>query len=133
MSEYHKVDIDFQDEECLVKALEEIGWKAQVHKEAIQLEGYQGDKREQRAHIIIPRSIVGTASNDIGFERVSGGKYIAHVSEFDSIKWKKNESKIKQLYAKNIIVKQTKKTKFKIEKQVQEADGTIRIRMRVKH
>lgn len=132
ISEFHTVEIEFQDEECLVEALKEIGWTPVVHEESVSLEGYQGDKRKQKAHIVIPRKVVGSASNDIGFERQADGKYKCHVSAYDQSNWKSKEQKIKQLYAKNVVLKQAKKTKFKLDKQTQDEDGTIRIRMRVR-
>lgn len=55
-----------------------------VHKEAQQLEGYHGDKRAQRAHIVIPRAQAGSASNDIGFEKLADGSIVAHISQYDS-------------------------------------------------
>ena len=48
------------------------------------LEGYRGDRRQQSADIIIPRSQVGGASNDIGFVKGPDGKYKAIVSDYDS-------------------------------------------------
>lgn len=48
------------------------------------LEGYQGDQRQQRADIIIPRSQVGGASNDIGFTKGPDGTYKAIISDYDS-------------------------------------------------
>jgi len=47
-----------------------------------QLEGYQGDKRKQTANVIIPRSQVGGASNDLGWMvEPSGTKQF--VSDYD--------------------------------------------------
>lgn len=87
MSEYCNVKTQFKDEDALMCALMETGkWTAeqiQRHVEAQQLEGYHGDKRVQRAHIIIPRKHVGSASNDIGFERQGDGTFLAHISQYD--------------------------------------------------
>lgn len=86
MSHYVDVVIQMDDTESLVKGLGRVGFegKVEVHDVPQNLYGYQGDKREQKAHIILRRKYVGAASNDIGFERKLDGSYIAHISEFDS-------------------------------------------------
>lgn len=66
-----------------------MGYKPEVHEKAVNLYGYQGDKRNQKAHIVIPRKQVGNASNDVGFERVNNG-FILHASEFDW-QWRKGK------------------------------------------
>ena len=132
ISEYHSVDVEFQDEQCLVEALNEVGWTCDVHATPVNLEGYQGDKRSQKAHIVIPRKVVGGASNDIGFERQANGKYEVHVSAYDKGNWTRKAGKIKQLYTKNVMLKQCKNAKFKLENQTTEADGTIAMKIRVR-
>lgn len=133
MSEYHNVELDLIDEDCLVKALEELGYEPIVTKESKNLEGYQGDKRKQRANVIIPRHQVGHASNDVGFEKMSNGKYKAHISGYDLGRWTKKMQEVKQLYGKHRVVKQIKKsTKYKIKSQQKQEDGSIRIRVSVR-
>jgi hypothetical protein len=56
-----------------------MGYQPKVNDVAQNLYGYLGDKREQKAHIIIPRSQITSASNDIGLEKV-GKTYIIHTS-----------------------------------------------------
>jgi hypothetical protein len=51
--------------------------------QARQLEGYEGRLRDQTAEIIIPRSAVGGAANDIGFKLQSDGTYEAIISQYD--------------------------------------------------
>lgn len=131
MSEYHVIEIELQDQECLVDALCEMGYQPKVHAEAKSLEGYQGDKRQQKAHIIIPRRQVGNASNDVGFEKV-GTKYRMHLSEYDERTGTFKTKKLKQLYAKNRILKTVKKkSKYRVSSQKTEKDGRIRLRVRV--
>lgn len=48
-----------------------------------QLQGYQGDMREQTAEIILPRAFVGGASNDIGFKLQEDGSWGALISDYD--------------------------------------------------
>jgi len=130
MSEYTKVDIGFKDKNCLVKTLEELGYKPQVHSESIQLKGYRGDSRVQRAHIVIPRSQVGAAANDVGFELVDG-EYVMHVSQYDKTKKKLNPNRLKQLYAK-YKVKSTvsrKSNKYRIKSEKVDKEGRIKIKL----
>ncbi len=85
MSSYITLAMPITDQECLLSALAELGFggdKIEVHDEAQALAGYQGDYRQQMAHIIIRRQFIGPSSNDIGFERTSTG-FRAHVSDFD--------------------------------------------------
>jgi hypothetical protein len=58
-----------------------------VHNEAQNLYGYQGDKREQTAEIIIRRKYVGGAANDIGFKLQSDGTYQAIISDYDRTRY----------------------------------------------
>jgi hypothetical protein len=92
MSHYAEVTLKITGEaEAIVRALCEMEWKTgklaresvEVHTERKNLEGYHGDMREQKAHIIIRRQHVGGSSNDIGFEKKSDGSWVAHVSDFD--------------------------------------------------
>ncbi len=73
------------DQECLLAALAELGFdssKVEVHATPVNLVGYRGDTREQRANIVIRRQNVGSASNDVGFLASATG-YQAFVSGFD--------------------------------------------------
>ena len=63
-----------------------MGFKAEQvedHEEAQNLYGYQGDKRAQKANIIVRRKYVGGSSNDIGFEKKEDGTYAAIISDYD--------------------------------------------------
>ena len=95
----------FKDEGVLITTLKNMGYKPEVHAEAKHLRGYQGDKRSQKAHIIIPRIQVGVSSNDVGFERADGG-FVLHASEFDHA-WRNGEKirHLKQGYAENKLKK----------------------------
>lgn len=88
MSRYVTVKTQFKDEAALIDALMETGkWTAaqiEVHNTPQNLFGYRGDKRSQKAHIIIRRKYVGSASNDLGFVKGEDGNYEAIVSEYDS-------------------------------------------------
>lgn len=133
MSEYHVIDIEFEDEDSLVSALKELGYNPKVYnEEPVNLYGYQGDKRQQKAHIVIPRSQVGSASNDVGFERQGDGKYIMHVSAYDKGRWAGQTKKIKQLYAKNRVTKFISQNAgtYSLTSKTTKKDGTISMRLR---
>lgn len=131
MSEYTTVEIEIPDTECLIKALEEMGYKPIVSLDkAIQLIGYRGDTRLQKAHIVIPRSQISSASNDIGFEMVDG-KYIAHISEYDRF-FKVN--KLKQLYGRQKLKKmiKLKASKYSIKSETVDINGDIKIKIKIR-
>ena len=83
MSKYVELRTSLTDERYLVEALRELGYEPEVCREGRPLVGYVGDERAERAHIIIPRGQLDSASNEIGFARDNGGVYQAIVSEYD--------------------------------------------------
>ena len=116
----------------MIKTLKNMGYNPEVHEESKHLLGYQGDKRSQKAHIIIPRSQVGSASNDVGFERVDGG-FILHASAFDHA-WRTG-NKIKDL-TQGYVENKLKKTisvmsNCNIFSRKQNEKGQIEIQLRL--
>lgn len=93
MSRYCTVKTIFRNSKALINALMETGkWttaQIEVHNNPQNLFGYSGDKRSQKAHIIIRRKYVGSASNDLGFIRTDDGNYVSVISEYDSNKYGK--------------------------------------------
>jgi len=83
MSKYVELRTSLNDERYLVAALRELGYEPEVCPEGRPLVGYVGDQRAERAHVIIPRGQLDSASNEIGFARDNGGVYQAVVSEYD--------------------------------------------------
>lgn len=86
MSHYTRVKTKLSSKECLLKALEDMGFSAaklRVSNTPQHLEGYQGDRREQTAEIVIPRYHVGGAANDIGFKLQEDGSWGAIISDYD--------------------------------------------------
>jgi hypothetical protein len=86
MSEYVVCDSPtIKSTHHLKKALESIGIPSssiEEHEFPVSLQGYQGDSRQQTAHIVIRRKNIGSASNDIGFEVREDGISI-YVSDYD--------------------------------------------------
>jgi hypothetical protein len=83
VSKYVELRTSVTDERYLVEALRELGYEPEVCREGRALVGYLGDKRAERAQIIIPRGQLDAASNDIGLARDGSGVYQAIVSEYD--------------------------------------------------
>lgn len=108
MSAYQTQETQFSDEDCLLKALADLGYtQVEVHAEPQQLVGYHGDMRAQRANIIVRRQYVGRASNDIGFVKGPEGTYRAIISDFD--KSRHNDAwllKLTDSYSEHGVVKQ---------------------------
>jgi len=83
VSKYVELRTSLTDERYLVEALRELGYEPEVCREGRPLVGYVGDQRAERAHVIIPRGQLDSASNEIGFARDNSGLYQAIVSEYD--------------------------------------------------
>src|ERR1700677_4681275 len=87
MSAFLPFETEFNDQDCLVKALAENDviqyTNVEVHETPQNLYGYHGDMRPEKANIIVRRKDIGGASNDIGFVKGENGKYTAIISDFD--------------------------------------------------
>src|SRR5579871_9544 len=115
MSAYGSYETQFKDGDVLCESLREMGFSEVLHhKTAQHLEGYHGDKRAQTAEIIVPRRVVGSASNDIGFKRQADGSYAAIISEYDSSRhnaaWM---TKLRQTYLEKSELKEARKAGMK--------------------
>jgi len=132
MSEFTTVEINIEDESCLIAALEELGYKPKVHSTPVNLYGYQGDVRSQKAHVVISRQQVGSSSNDIGFEKIDGS-FVLRISKYDKSSKTFNFSKLKQIYSKHLITKVIRKNpgKFKLNSLSNDSDGNIRMKIKV--
>lgn len=85
MSAYITLETPMIDRACLLAALEEMGFGSgcvEVHEEPVELVGYRGRARTQRAHIIVRREHLSSSSNDMGFLRTESG-YRAIISDYD--------------------------------------------------
>lgn len=108
-----------------------MGYKPTVHSTPKQLEGYHGDLRKQKAHIIIPRKQVGGASNDVGFEKV-GDNYVTHASAYDRA-WRtgKKLNKLRQTYGARVIMKTiSRHSKYSFKSKKIDEEGNIKIKVR---
>lgn len=87
MSMYVTVNVQFKDVPALQAALLDLcpQWKDHLRWRDTpeHLHGYHGDERQEVANLIIPRSAIGSASNDLGFIRDENGQITAIISEYD--------------------------------------------------
>jgi len=124
MSHYTKVRTTIKSETALLQALADLGFgptKIKQSKEAQQLEGFQGDLREQTAEIIIPRRHVQSSANDIGFKLQEDGTYEAIISDYDKVKYNKDWlGKLTQRYAYNNLKNELSDGGFFIESESEE-------------
>lgn len=122
MSAYKKIECDIVDKDSLLEALELLDLEAEVHENPINLKGYRGDVRNEKAHIIIDKQQVNKftgASNDIGFLwNEAENKYEFIVSEYDQRF--KMDQRVIQAYVKVVLEKALKKNGFKIKVNIDE-------------
>lgn len=122
MSAYKKIECDIVDKDSLLEALELLDLEAEVHENPINLKGYRGDVRNEKAHIVIDKQQVNKftgASNDIGFLwNEAENKYEFIVSEYDQRF--KMDQRIIQAYVKVVLEKALKKNGFKIKVNIDE-------------
>lgn len=130
MSAYVTVKTEYRDQEILIEALCEVGgWtreQVEVHTEPVQLHGYHGDLRAQRASIVVPRQFVGSSANDLGFLRQADGTFALQVSNFDReyTKGKFILEKLPQRYAVTAAAKKLKDKRYTVT-EVKDKNGDI--------
>ena len=137
MSKYMECQTVIGDRKFLVAALAELGYHVEVHPEGAALFGYEGRERPERAHVIIRRKELSSASNDIGFARSDEGRFVALLSEYDQQigydrKWL---AKVQQIYKEKqtIAMARAKGYVFQGREVVETASGQqIRLRFGVR-
>jgi len=131
VSHYVDITLKITDKQALARALGRLGFSTvEVHETAQSLYGYKGDERQQKAHVILRRRFVGSASNDIGFE-FRDGTCIAHISEYDQGSMNYNEdwrSKVNTWYGYEKALSETKLKGYRFK---EELDEKQRPRLRV--
>lgn len=132
MSKYTVFDTCISDGDALVDALQTMGFKPTVHKNPVHLTGFQGDRRDESAHVVIPRTQLGMASNDMGFRRNDKGTFQAIISEFDQNRFNTDwQNKLKQVYAEKVTEKTAKARGYQPigRKEIVGADGKVTVQM----
>ena len=126
------MQLEVNDSGCIKETLKELGYVFEEYAEAQQLEGYGGDKRQQKAHIIVRRKHVGAAANDVGFVKNSNGKYDLLISEYDRRAGTQSSNfmkKFNQLYAKHRFLKEVKSKGWTVTSKKTTKDGKLKIRV----
>ncbi len=122
MSAYKKIECEIVDKNSLLNALSSLGFKPICYTEPEQLTGYKGDKRNEKANIVIPKEQVNHftgASNDIGFLwDAKNKKYEMIVSDYDQAH--KMHDRIIQSYVKVVLEEALAKNGFKIKVNVED-------------
>ncbi len=129
MSHFTAIRTEIRDVDALVKALDDVGFnQVEVHQEAQNLYGYQGDVREQTAEVVIRRHSIGKWSNDIGFKQQSDGNFEAIISEYDRTKYSQDWlNQLTQRYGYHTLMATAPVEGFAIEEEETLEDGTIRV------
>ena len=84
MSAYRNYETEFKDKECLVGALQDVGYGiVENHNQAAILVDYHGQPRPEKAEIVVRRKYVDYSANDLGFARQPDGTYKAIISDYD--------------------------------------------------
>jgi len=129
MSHYSRGPLVCEDRACLIQALEEMGFHPEYHDEPQRLVGFQGDRRADKAHVIIRRAEVGHASNDIGFFFSADGTCEALISDYDKIRHSDTwTGKVQQLTAKHVALAKASALGHRAEARIDEK-GRVRIRI----
>ncbi len=132
MSHFTRIKTRFVDDQRLIKALREMGFKEiEVHEAAQHLYGFLGDRRPQKAEIIIRRKHLSRSSNDIGFARQDDGTFLAYISGFDRPKY--NDAwigKLTQRYAYLATQETLADQGFTLVEEQKSPDGRIHMILR---
>ena len=83
MSAYAEFETIMREQRFLVEGLTAMGYNVEVSTEGAALFGYHGDERPERAHVIIRRTQLNSASNDIGFAPGADCRFRAILSDYD--------------------------------------------------
>lgn len=148
MSHYTKVKTQIKNRACLVKALEDLGFKGkiEIYDNPKSLYGYQNDERQQKANVIIRRQDVGGAANDIGFVLREDGTYEAIISEYDTGNPCANRNKLtkkvhgygkewmnllQQRYALHVVEETAHLENYYVQETTQDEEGNIYVTLEV--
>ena len=124
MSAYKTVECDIVNLDCLLKALELLGFNPTYNETPQNLFGYQNDIRKEKANVVIPKEQINFftgASNDIGFLwNEKDQKFDFIISAYD--KKLNMHNRIIQAYVKVVLEQELEKNGFKTKVQIQDEE-----------
>lgn len=118
MSAFIQVETQLKDQDCLVKALEDLGFIVEVHETPQPLRTWQRSQSGTMANVIV-RSGEGTKLgrwvNDLGFLKEGTGKEAKFQGIYSGENQARLESQIFTQYNIHGIQKMAKKHRWKVE------------------
>lgn len=135
MSHFTTMTTQLTDTEALRAALADVGYReVEVHDQPQPLYGYQGDRRADRAHVIVRRKHVGRLSNDIGFLRQDDGTFLAVISDYDRARHDERWlGRLTARHAYHVTTKTLAEQGFDVVTETADRDGTVRMVLRRFH
>jgi len=130
LSHYTKVETTFDDRDCLVDALKQIGMKGvETFDKPQPLNGFYSSDR-QAAEVIIRRQHLGTLG-DLGFRRTNRGKFELVVDDMDQRshfdgKWLSN---LKREYGRSVVLSFAEREGYEVVSSTTKSQ-VLRITMR---
>lgn len=118
MSHFTKIRVEIRDEDCLLKALEDLGYE---YCKNADIRGFGGQR--MKVDIALPQE----DGYDIGFLRK--GEEFEMVADLWGLKVDEGEflQRVKQRYAYQVVLKQAKTQGFTVVEEEEAEDGTIRL------
>lgn len=122
-------EIVFKDRGLLLAALGDIGYAQIEQGETLALYGYKGDRRAETAQIVVRRTHLGSASNDLGFARTDSG-YIPILSEYDraALHGGRLLPKLRTAYAERVVERVRGRLKGSARRVTEGSVTKIRVR-----
>lgn len=133
MSKYKAIETAFTSREQLIAAIKECyGDVVEVHEvgKGVNLFGYSGDRRQEKADIIVRRAHIEDAANDLGFVTREDGKIDVVISEFDQTSVAASMVRnVTQTYAVNGAIAAAKKKGLKVAEKTR-VNGKVYVKLR---
>lgn len=128
MSQYEELKTTMTDQQYLLEALTEMGYRPEVQTDGTALKGYGGVTWNRPVQIIIPREQLRGALAPVGFGRDETGVFQAVIDDLDRQYTGLNESwlgRVAQTYKERqtMAVAQTKGYVFRGREVVQTPQG----------
>jgi hypothetical protein len=128
MSHFTRVQTRIADQEALVLALAENGWRPEAHDSAVRLRGFMGASR--RGHVVVRREQLPVPWSDLGFERGPDGVFQAWA---DSELLAKDPHLLDRLTARTAYhstVRTLGEQGFQVSDEARQKDGSVRLVLR---